>query len=352
MSQASPTRRSLRGDLTILALIGVLLAAAIAAGGISLYKYFYSPTAFVENYLSLLSQGRAADALLVPGVAIDSEQLDAAGLPTFASDALLRGNALTSLSGVSTVSEITEGETTRVTVKYKAGSFGGTSTFSVVRDGWIGVVPTWRFAQTPLSVIDLTLRGSMRFDVNGFEIDKRQVSAEGADADPMAPLPLLVFSPGLYEVSVDTAISKTEGVKVLSDAPLANVPLDIQAEPTEKFIGVVQERVEDFLRGCATQRVLQPTGCPFGFSVQNRIDEPPVWSIVGQPTVQVVPNGASWAIPAADAVAHIEVDIRSLFDGSVREVSEDVPFTIDGTITVEPDGTASISIGGSANPAP
>lgn len=334
----------------MLALIGVLLAAAVAAGGVSLYKYFYSPSAFVENYLSLLSQGRAADALLVPGVAIDSEELDAAGLPTFSSDALLRSDALAPLSGVRTISEVAEGDTTRVTVQYRAGSFAGTSTFAVARDGWIGVVPTWRFAQTPLSVIDLTVRGSMRFDVNGFEIDKRQVSPDGAEADPMASVPLLVFSPGLYEVAVDTAISKTSGVKVLSDAPLADVPIDLQAEPTEKFIGVVQERVEDFLRECATQRVLQPTGCPFGFSVQNRVEEPPVWSIATQPTVRVVPDGASWAIPAAEAVARIDVDIRSLFDGSVREVSEDVPFTIDGTITVEPDGTASISIGGANTP--
>ena len=41
----------------------------------------------------------------------------------------------------------------------------------------------------------------------------------------------------------------------------------------------------------------------------------------------------NWRIPPADAVAHIEVDIRSLFDGSVRHVSEDVPFLVTGHIS-------------------
>ena len=92
--------------------------------------------------------------------------------------------------------------------------------------------------------------------------------------------------------------------------------------------------------------MLQPTACPFGFVVQDRIVSPPTWSIAAQPTVSVVPDGAGWRIPPAEAVAHIEVDIRSLFDGSVSEVTEDVPFTVTGSIAVLPDGTASITVSG------
>jgi hypothetical protein len=73
---------------------------------------------------------------------------------------------------------------------------------------------------------------------------------------------------------------------------------------------------------------------------------PPKWSITQQPQVTVLPDGAGWSIPSADAVAHIEVEIRSLFDGSVRTVGEDVPFAVTGTIDVLPDGTASIKVGG------
>ena len=161
----------------------------------------------------------------------------------------------------------------------------------------------------------------MTFDVNGFSLDKRQVSPEGVDADPLEPVALLVFSPGIYSVSVDTPISATRGVAVLSDSPMANVPVELQAFATPQFVEIVQERVEEFLTSCATQEVLQPTACPFGFFVQDRIVSPPAWSITAQPTVSVVPDGAGWRMPAAQAVAHIEVDIRSLFDGSVRDVS-------------------------------
>ena len=215
------------------------------------------------------------------------------------------------------------------------------------RDGWLGVAPTWRFVRSPLALMDVSVKGSMIFEVNGFELDKRQVSPDGVDADPLAPVALLVFSPGIYSVSVDTKVSATRGVAVLSDSPLANVPVDLQAFATPAFVKVVQERVEQFLTSCATQEVLQPTACPFGFVVQDRIVSPPTWAIVSQPKISVVPDGAGWGIPATEAVAHIEVEIRSLFDGSVRQVSEDVPFIMSGSIAVLPDGSASITVSGS-----
>ena len=46
----------------------------------------------------------------------------------------------------------------------------------------------------------------------------------------------------------------------------------------------------------------------------------------------------------AEAVAHVVVDIQSIFDGSIRHVDEDVPFVLTGTITMLPDGTASIAV--------
>ncbi|MET0828394.1 MAG: hypothetical protein ABWY26_02645 [Microbacterium sp.] len=344
---ASRHRRRLGLDLTLLAIVGVLLVAAAAAGAAAIYRDFYSPTAFVQRYLGLLAEGRAADALAVPGVAVDSAELEAAGLPASASDALLRRDALATLTDIEITSqEEADNGNILVTVSYQAGAFPGTTTFEVQRDGWVGVAPTWTFARSPLALMDIAVKGSMTFDVNGFTLDKRQVSPDGVDADPQAPVSLLVFSPGVYSVSVDTPISATRGVAVLSDSPLANVPVDLQAFATPEFVETVQQRVEEFLTSCATQEVLQPTACPFGFVVQDRIVSPPTWSIAAQPTVSVVPDGAGWRIPATEAVAHIEVDVRSLFDGSVSEVVQDIRFTVTGSIDVLPDGTASITVSG------
>ncbi|MFT4220576.1 MAG: hypothetical protein QM611_08675 [Microbacterium sp.] len=343
---ASRRRSRLKVDLALLAVVGVMLVAATTATVATLYRDIYSPTAFVERYLGLLSEGRGTDALALPGVTADADALTAAGLPADASDALLRGSTLAELSDIAAVSERRDGDITRVTMSYVANGHAGTTTFEVEADGWIGVTPAWRFARSPIGVLELTVRGAMRFSVNGFEVDKRQVSAEGMAVDALDPLPMLVFSPGAYRVSVDTAISETPGVEVLADTPLANTPVDVQAEPTKQFVAVVQERVDDFLAECATQQVLQPTACPFGYVVTDRIDGLPKWKITQTPTITVEPKGADWVIPAVRGVARVNVDVVSLFDGTVQHVREDVPFIVTGNITVLPDGTASIRVGG------
>ncbi|KQQ67220.1 hypothetical protein [Microbacterium sp. Leaf320] len=341
----APRRSRLVADLALLSVIGLLLVAALGAGGATLYRQFYGPSAFVVRYLDLLSEGRAADALRIPGVAVDRETLEAAGIGATASEALLRHSALAPLTDVEVVSEKSDGDKTAVTVSYKAAEHSGITTFTVEQDGWAGVTPNWRFTDSPLAVIELTLRGADQFAVNGFEVDRRQVSFAGADAAPLDPLPLLVFTPGLYSVTVDTVISDSDGVGVLADSPLATTPVDVQTTPTADFVSVVQQRVEEFLTACTSQQVLQPTACPFGLQVSNRIASLPEWSIANQPQVTVVPDGGHWKIPPTDAVAHVEVEIRSLFDGSVQEVSEDVAFQVNGSITILPDGSASIRVG-------
>lgn len=341
----SPRRRRLWVDLTTLAVIGVLLISAIAAGGAALYKEYYGPGAFVTRYLDLLASGRAADALQVPGVAVGRAALEDAAIEATASEALLRQAALAPLTEIDVVEAVTVDEITSVTVSYRAGSHPGTSTFEVTQDGWVGVTPNWRFARTPLAAISLTVLGADRFAVNGFELDRRQVSSAGVEAAAIDALPMLVFTPGLYSVTVNTAISTSPGVSILADSPLTRTPVDIQTVPTDEFRAVVQTRVEEFLTECTTQQVLQPTACPFGLEVSNRIENLPTWTISQQPIVTVEPDGAQWMIPATDAVAHIEVDIRSLFDGSIEHVSEDVPFRVNGTIAILEDGSASIRVG-------
>jgi hypothetical protein len=338
-----PTRSPrLARDLAVIVVLVAVLLGALSAGGFFVYRALYSPSAFVQHYLSLLSAGHAADALHVAGVSIDRTELQAAGLPKGASEALLRRAALAQLTDIRIEAEHTVDGVTSVTAAYNAGGYPGTTTFAVEPAGTIGFVPTWRFARTPLAVLDLTVHGSMSFEVNGFRIDKRQVG--GAEVEPAAAVPLLVFSPGLYSVRVDTSISYSPGVAVLSDAPLKDVPVEVQTQPTSRFLQVVQDRVDDFLAQCATQQVLQPTGCPFGYVVQNRIDGLPQWSMRSTPKITLAPDGEEWAIPPAQGLAHIVVDIRSIYDGSVQHVEEDVPFTIVGTIDISPSGTASIRV--------
>jgi hypothetical protein len=66
--------------------------------------------------------------------------------------------------------------------------------------------------------------------------------------------------------------------------------------------------------------------------------------MTAQPTISIVPDGSGWRIPETAATAHIDVEIQSLFDGSLSELSEDVPFVVTGTIAILPDGSASITV--------
>ncbi|WP_218618862.1 hypothetical protein [Xanthomonas oryzae] len=125
----------------------------------------------------------------------------------------------------------------------------------------------------------------------------------------------------------------------------------MQTEPTAEFVDVVQERVEEFLTGCTAQEVLQPTACPFGLRVQNRLASPPKWSIAQQPEIMVAPSDdGHWQIPPTNAVAHVDVEIQSLFDGTVEPISEDVTFRVNGSIAILPDGSASIRVGSPDEP--
>ncbi|WP_238439496.1 hypothetical protein [Microbacterium sp. JZ31] len=345
---------SLKGDLVILGVVGVLLAGAIWAGFSALHRQFWGPSAFVERYIAMLSEGDAAGALAVPGVTLDSTDLEAAGLPASASDALLRKAALTfDISDVEITSEREVDGVVEVTASYRIDGTAGSSAFRVERIGTEGLVPRWSFETSPLAELRVGVRGSMQFAVNGFELDKRQVSPDGSEADPMDAVSLLVFSPGIYSVDVDTAMAEADPVHVLADTALHSVPLDIQAEPSKAFVDVVEEKVSAFLTDCATQEVMQPTGCPFGMDTHavggDRVLADTIdWTIPSQPPVVVVPSDEYFAISAATGTAHFDADVVSLFDGSVYHVSEDVPFVIDGTVDVLPDGTASILIGSPA----
>jgi hypothetical protein len=344
-SEPRPLRAT---GIAAIVLVGALLIAAIAAGFSSLYRLFWGPEAFVERYIGLLADGRAADALTLPGVALDSSDLEEAGLPLTVSDALLRTPALSGdITDVSVTSSRMVDDVAEVTVAYLADGERGTSTFRVEHDGWSGLVPGWRFETSPLAVLDVAVYGSMRFTVNDFELDKRQVSPDGTEADPVAPVSMLVFTPGSYAVSVDTPAAEADPVPVLAEQPLTEVAARVQSQPSDAFADVIAEKVHDFLdQECTTQSVLKPTGCPFGFESTEIVFEDTVkWSIVQYPKVAVVPNGAFWAIAPAGGIARIEMDARSVFDGSVIHYDEQVTFTIDGTVDILADDTAQIMVG-------
>lgn len=249
MTSGSAPRATARGPairwiITIAFCIAV--AAAIIFGSVWLYRSFWGPGAFVERYIARIAVGDAAGALQMPGVAPEYSDLDDIHRGQ-ASEALLRSATLTSsIDDVRVVDETTGDDgSVSVEIAYTLDGSAGRMTFRVERDGFDGLVPSWRFEVPPLSVIDVTVRGSWRFSVNGFEMDKRQISPAGTDADPLDPVSVLAFTPGNYAVAVDTAATTASPTNVTAASPLGIVPLDVQTVPTDELIDVVQESVDD-----------------------------------------------------------------------------------------------------------
>lgn len=325
--------------VTVCALIALVLAAT-AVGWIALSKTFYSPSAFVQNYLQLLGAGRAADALELPGM-----QGDGGGeLDANASSAILRASAMQSLTDIEIVSESTSGDITLVTASFEAGGTPGEATFKIAPDGWSGLAPAWRFAEPPLTIISAEIEGSMDFTVNGFQLDKRQISPSGVDAPPTDPAVLLAFVPGRYDIGINNQLAKADAKSIVATAPLGTITTELIASPTEAFVTTVQDEVDDFLAACVTQTVLQPTGCPFGLETEERINGDPEWSIATSPVVTLSADGANWQMPSTDGKAQIDVELQSLFDGSISDYTERIPFSISADVRIFNDGTVAIQI--------
>ena len=61
----------------------------------------------------------------------------------------------------------------------------------------------------------------------------------------------------------------------------------------------LQKQLDAQLKQCTTQKVLLPTGCPFGQHMDNRIEGDPIWSMASYPKLAVVPGPTSRRVAGA-----------------------------------------------------
>ncbi len=310
------------------------LIAAILVGGFIgtvaiLNATLYSAGGFVRSYLDAVARHDATGALELAGPSVAGD----------ASTALLNRNAMGELSDIRLLSDTAlEGGDHTVVYGYTIGGVEGQSTFDVRPTGTLlGLFTTWSFKTSPLGVIDLTVRHDDRFSANGVELITPSQNSSA---------PYIVFTPGLYEFDHESQLLEADALRVAATEPSAAVPARLTIEPNELFVDEVSSAVNRFLDECATQEVLQPTGCPFGQSINNRIDTTPVWSIVDYPAVAIVAGRErnQWIMSQAAATAHLVVDVKSLFDGSVTSLDDDVPFSVSATIVMLPEDEIVISI--------
>lgn len=301
-----------------------LLVGAAAGAVLVLNATAFGAAGFVRVYLEAIARGDAEGALGMPGVIAD---------PRLRDDFLV-DDALAGVTGLREVS-VTPGDdgTEVVTFAWTRGETEEVSSFEVERVGSrLGLFPEWRFAVSPVATLRLTVEHDERFEING-------VAATSDAGD--ASVDYAVLTPGVYRVDHRSTYLRARTVEVVADVSDAVVEATLEVLPGDALREQIVTDVHDHLAACATQEVLFPTACPLGRAIPNRVVSTPEWSIVEFPELTVEPGDefGTWLVPPADGVAHLTVEVQSLFDGSVSTLDDDVPFTASYLVTIEADDT-------------
>ena len=338
-------RHNQRGAIVAVVIIAALLGAGLAATIGSLNRDLYSPGSFVGQYLDALARKDTASALLLPGVKPTAAELEAASLPKDLPDTLLRDSVLGELTDIRLTGD-DESADGRHTIEYgfRLDGTPATMTFQVERAGtFFGVFNSWRFATSPLAVLRVAVLHQATFSVNKLTLDTRAHAADDAPETFSNQAAYLAFAPALYSF---------EHTSALLDAAPQTVPVvasgatdvTVDAQPNAQFIGQVQAELDRFLDDCTTHQVLQPSNCPFGIEINDRVRDAPIWSIAEYPPVTLAAGDSTFEMPDTEGQAHIVVEVQSLFDGEVEVRDEDVAFAVAISVTVNPDGSLALQL--------
>lgn len=309
------------------ALLGVLIGA-LAVSVMILNATVFSASGFVRSYVAALERHDLAEALSTPGV------LGTAN----ASRELLTPAALGDIEDVSIVSDVDLGGGVH-DVTYSAtvrtadlGATTATGTFQVQQEeSRFGVFSSWSFLRSPMSVLRITPLNDASFSVNGVALV--------APGGPSVGAAYQVLAPGFFTVSHESDYLTADPVGTAVSSPGSVVPVTVDIRASEFFVSEIQKQVNSFLDACTTQQVLFPTGCPFGQELSNRVESVPKWSMSTYPDITIEPGNdlGTWVVPETQAAAHLVVDVRSLFDGTLSTFDEDVPFGLSWVMTIRGD---------------
>lgn len=313
----------MRGRLLSWTIVFALLVAGFGATVLALNSSLYSAGGFVGSYLEALQRQDIDEVLAIDGV----------GVPSAARTDLLVDGALGGFDGIRLLSDVESEGTHVVRYAYTVDGAEQISQFSVERAGTrLGLFPMWRFSVSPVATLAVTVDHDARFTANG-------VAATSGEYAVLVPSRMTLGHDTEWLEALDTTAVATEVGSTVSAL--------VAVAPKEGFAPAATAAIAAYLDECATQTVLQPTGCPFGTTVANRLSGTPAWSLVDYPTAQLntTDTPGTWETQRATGTAHIRADVVSLFDGTTSRLDEDVDFAGTYLIVVGLDDSLSVSLG-------
>ncbi|WP_104199488.1 hypothetical protein [Cryobacterium sp. Y29] len=351
--RASGRRGSLLRAVLVIVVVAGLLAAGLAGTINALNRTVYSAGGFVGQYLDALARGDTVGALALGGVMPSTTDLAAWGLTDEVvkslPETLLRASVLSGLDNIDLASATAtpatdDGTAQTVVFDFDLNGIASRMAFTVERAGsFAGAFNAWTFSTSPLAVLQVSVMHERSFTVNGLTLDTRAHSAADAPATFSTSAAYLAFAPNRYTFEHESAMltAQKNTVRVTKDGPTA---VEVNALPNQAMVDQVQSELNKFLDACATQTVLQPTSCPWGIQIDDRIESTPAWSITAYPTVALTAGELAFEMVATPGQAHIVVKVQSLFDGDISTRDEDVPFTMGLSAVVQPSGALAIQL--------
>jgi hypothetical protein len=341
MAEHAEERTSELRRATILwIVVAALFAAAVVGTVASLNATVYSAPSFVRSYLDALARSDGRAALAHPGVTV----------PESGSRALLNGVALGELDDITLLTdEPAAGGARIVSFAYRTEGVPGSTEFRVRQLGkQFLVFDSWRFEQSPVATLRLQVRHATGFSVNGLDVPTDGLPEPIAVDGGPSGTEYSVLAPSTYIFDHESRYLDADPVRVTADEPGGIVDAAVTPRANPTFVEQTQREIDAYLTTCATQKVLLPAGCPFGKPIRDRIEGEPTWSIDRMPAVTLQPysadpNDLTWLVPEVVGSANILVDVKSLFDGSVSTLDEEVPFGVSYRVTIQPDGTLSLA---------
>lgn len=323
-------RRWLLWGLLVLGAIGATVGTLIA-----LSSSVYSASAFVERYFSAIAGDNIAEVLRTPGVLAESDH----------STALLRSGLISQAPSDVSVSEdaaASDGSHT-VTVSYQLSGQSHSAQYRIAPEpALLGLLPRWRFVDSPLAELTVTVTNGTHFNVAGLTLDARAAAlGDPAASNPVASY--LAVAPAVYTLHFDSELAAADPTTATVLPGTAN-SATVAVLPTQLLVDRVQSKLDDFLAECVKQTVLQPSGCPFGATVDDRVLADPSWSIVQNPVVTLEPGDGGFVMPSTPGIVHLSVAVQSLFDGAKSTLEKDVEYQVGLVVKLRDDGSIAIQL--------
>ena len=324
LSDETLSRFAIRWGILLL-----LLVAAFACTVIALNSTLYSARGFVGEYLDALARHDVRSALATPGVVI----------PDVGTRALLADDVLGTLTDVRLRSDTdARGGARHLVYTMRLDGIASDAAFDVRRGpDRLVFFSSWEFVASPASTLAITPVSDADFEVNGVAV----TSAKGAGVAAVYP----VLTPAVFSLSHSSQYLVAAPQRVIVASPGGQVQASVTSIANPSFVKLVQKELTATLRECTKQTVLQPSGCPFGKAIDNRVEGLPIWTMASYPTISIVagPTPGTWLVPSTRGAAHLRVGVQSLFDGSESVFDEDVPFDVAYRIVIAADGRLDIT---------